>query len=194
MLQNRLHALGWKVAFADGVSNNIYEVRNLLLRWDKEKKGKQIPFDGLPYDYILWVDSDQVFSPEQFDKLFESKKDIVSGWYAINHTDTCFGWQPNRRCKIEEAKNPNVKMFSLPTERDHNFKDGFLDVDWTGFGFLLMKKGVLESIETPWFEPLPFGNRYMMDDEAFCCKARQAGYKVYVNTKVRIGHSKTFVI
>ena len=43
----------------------------------------QKPFGGkLFYDYMMWIDSDIVFTSKDFFKLVDMKKDIASGWYA----------------------------------------------------------------------------------------------------------------
>ena len=61
---------------------NVYQVRSLLLGADKKFGQYQTPWQGKKdYDYIMWIDSDQVFEPNDFFKLLEHDKDIVSGLY-----------------------------------------------------------------------------------------------------------------
>ena len=59
--------------------------RCLCLGADVRRGTHQKPFDGkIDYDYIMWIDSDQVFSFEQIQKLISYDKDIVSGIYKMS--------------------------------------------------------------------------------------------------------------
>ena len=74
-----------------------------------------------------------------------------------------------------------------------------ISVQYTGFGWVLIKKGVLESIEYPWFRPLwwDFGNdivEFTSEDVGLCKTLIEAGYEIKVNTKIRVGHEKQLVI
>ena len=40
-------------------------------------------FKGQEYDYILWLDDDIVFTPEDFEKLYKEDKDVISGLYLM---------------------------------------------------------------------------------------------------------------
>jgi hypothetical protein len=65
-------------------SCNIYYVRNMCLGADVSRGKDQKPFDGkLDYDYIMWIDSDILFTPEQFARLLSHQRDIVSGLYLM---------------------------------------------------------------------------------------------------------------
>ena len=46
-------------------------------------RGKdQQPFDGkLPYDFVMWIDSEMVFSVENFLELLKKDEDIIAGAY-----------------------------------------------------------------------------------------------------------------
>ena len=46
-------------------------------------RGKnQKPFNGIDYDYMMWIDSDMQFTTDNFFELYNMDKDIASGWYA----------------------------------------------------------------------------------------------------------------
>jgi len=65
-------------------SNNIYFVRNMVLGADTMRGPKQKPFNGqLQYDYLCWIDSDTLFTPQQFERLLSHDKDIVAGIYQM---------------------------------------------------------------------------------------------------------------
>ena len=54
---------------------------------------------------------------------------------------------------------------------------------------MLIKRHVFNAIPAPWFEWDPEGSPYQGSDLAFCWKARQAGFKVHIDTEVVFGHT-----
>jgi GT2 family glycosyltransferase len=70
--------------------------------------------------------------------------------------------------------------------------------DYTGFGFMLIKKGVFESLDYPWFQPIFFniGNAhdFCMEDVGFCLKAKEKGHKVWINPQVIVKHEKKILL
>ena len=71
-------------------------------------------------------------------------------------------------------------------------------VDYTGFGFILIKKGIFESLKYPWFRPLwkKFGSvtEFTMEDVSFCHMVKDLGYKVSVNPEVIVNHEKKILL
>jgi len=75
-------------------------------------------------------------------------------------------------------------------------------VDYSGFGWLLIKKGVFEHKEMPypWFAPKMqvFESGEVQDmcgeDVSFCLDAKEAGFEIWCDPRVRVGHEKTRVI
>ena len=66
-------------------------------------------------------------------------------------------------------------------------KPRFISVDYSGMGWMLVKKGVIESIEYPWFAPVwqDFGNGikgFTSADVAFCRRIKEQGYDIIVDT------------
>jgi hypothetical protein len=72
------------------------------------------------------------------------------------------------------------------------------EVCYTGFGFLLIKRGVFECITYPWFEPQHYkiGNvvDFSSEDVSFCKKAQSEGFKIFVDPTVIVGHEKTRIL
>jgi len=54
-LIRHLTSKGFNVRFCNTYSRNIYEVRNKCLLGSPEKGEDQKVFDGVEYDYILWL-------------------------------------------------------------------------------------------------------------------------------------------
>jgi glycosyltransferase involved in cell wall biosynthesis len=176
----------------------LYYVRNMCLGGNVLEGVKQKPFQGkLDYDYIMWIDSDIVFKPEQFFKLIEANKDIVSGLYKMsNNTQyaTVENWDD------EFFKKNGSYEFLTPDMVSK--KKSLFPVSYTGFGFILIKKGVFESLEYPWFRPLwveyDINNKKVMDftmeDVAFCKMIKEKGFDVFIDPKIIVGHEKTMIL
>ncbi len=76
---------GHSVIYSQKYSCNIYYARNMCLGGNILAGENQKPFGNkLDYDYMMWIDSDIVFTPQQFQKLLDHKEDIVSGIYKMD--------------------------------------------------------------------------------------------------------------
>lgn len=151
----------------------------------------QKPFGGQDYDYIMWIDSDQVFMPPMFFKLLSHEADIVGGWYPLSERedDNSIGWiHP-----LEDTAMPYLTKDILTVGANNQL----MGVDYSGFGFMLIKKGVFEKIPYPWFAlPEKEHDEHLFiegDDVNFCRKAREAGFKIQIDPLVRVGHEKSAI-
>ena len=165
---------------------------------------KQIPWDGkLPYDYQLWIDSDIVFNTEKFWQLCDlanpadgEEKEIVSGWYLTEDgkTSSVAHW-----LEEDDFRNNGGVMNHETVETMAKRKKPFT-VDYTGFGWVMIKKGVFEGLEYPWFAPkmqvFESGNVQDMcgEDVSFCLDAKEEGFEIWCDPRIRVGHEKTRVI
>lgn len=156
-----------------GHHNNINETR---------------PLNGnLNYKKILWIDSDISWEPEDVWSLYQSDKDIVSGCYILGYGD------------VAAYKHSLGEPFSI--------KDVFettepVKVSGCGFGFLMVKQGVFESLTRPWFQQTfttltdsDTGTEYnfplMGEDISWCKRVTDLGYDIWLDPKVRVAHHKT---
>lgn len=149
------------------------------------------PFNNQPvrgnvtYDKIFWIDSDIGWEIADFMKLYESDKDIVSGLYFDQKMTPMFSVASN---------DPAVEIDRiLRSDKEE-------EIFAAGFGFICMKQGVFENMQRPWFESLfermtsedgakeifiPYG-----EDFAWCKKAQQSGFKIYLNPTISLSHYK----
>lgn len=176
----------------------LYYVRNMCLGGDTVAGIDQKPFQGkVDYDYIMWIDSDMVFTPDQFFRLIDADKDIVSGLYKMQnniHYATVEKWDHDFFVKNGSYEFLNAGMVARKKE--------LFPVAYTGFGWILMKKGVFESLEYPWFQPTWKEYEYKgkqikeftMEDVAFCDLIQQKGYQIWIDPKVVVGHEKMMVL
>jgi len=173
----------------------VYYVRNKCLGGSVTRGVNQKPFNGeVDYDYLMWIDSDMVFEPKDFINLLNMNVPIASGLYktADNiHYATVKDWNIDHYIEngsFEFLTEDSIKDISEPFE-----------ADYTGFGWILFKKGVFESLEYPWFRPEweDFGNgvkEFTSEDVGFCKNIREKGYKIYINPNVVVGHEKNTIL
>lgn len=155
-------------------SSNVHFVRNMCLGADVLRGKDQKPFDGkLEYDFIMWIDSDQVFSVNSFISLLKHDKDVVSGLYLMKNGQqytTVRNWDEatfldkgtfeflNRKTlmkwldenadgEIEENKD----KVGNPYKDYSKCKIPLMPVSYSGLGWTLVKKGVFEKLSYPWF-------------------------------------------
>lgn len=141
---------------------------------------------NITYDKIFWIDSDISWTPEQFFKIYNSDKDVMSGAYLLadGFTTTVHAWgAPGGMSAVDivKMKDP-IKVQSL------------------GFGFVAMKSGVFEKIQRPWFnlEYVKVGEdkdgKDIIDsvgeDISWCVKAYRAGIDLYFDPTVLVTHMK----
>jgi hypothetical protein len=175
-------------------SSVVYFVRNKCLCGDTLRGENQKPFDGkIDYSHLMWIDNDIIFTPQQFQKLLDHDKDIVSGFYMMESRTQVATVE-----KWDEEKFKLDGSFEFLKLEDLKNKDGLFEVAYTGLGFMLVKKGVFESLSYPWFRPLFFdigtAKDFCSEDVSFCRLAIEKGFKIFVDPQLRVGHEKKVVL
>ena len=159
----------------------------------------QLPWDGkLKYDYQLWIDSDIVFNVEKFYQLVLMDEKIASGWYCTEDgkTTSVAHWLDEDDFKGNGGVMNHETLDSI-AKRQKPFT-----LDYAGFGWLLIKHGVFEDSQMtyPWFAPKMqvFESGAVQDmcgeDVSFCLDAKEAGFRIMCDPRIRVGHEKTRVI
>ena len=144
-------------------------------------------------DWLLVVDSDMVFTAEDWETLRDSadptERPFVTGTYFVDN-------DPPRPCCVVFDQDYNAHS---PTLTDG--MDELLRVHASGIGFglihrdVFLKAGDMTS-DHEWFEHgwrTPKGET-MPEDYAFASRCGGAGIPIYLNTKVRVGHLKPRVL
>ncbi len=125
------------------------------------------------YDWILYLDDDMTFSPDIFFNLASYDKDII-GALAFKRE------QPFEPCVYKKREDGN--MYSV-------FPKKMMDVDAIGSAGLLIKTDVLKKIEFPWFETgYNSDKEHFSVDFDFCRKAKEAGFKIWCDPDISMGH------
>lgn len=140
------------------------------------------------YDKVFWIDSDIEWESEDFMRLLQSDKDIISGCYLIETGEVTVFMKPlgmpMTKAEIMERKRP-------------------FQARAAGFGFLCIKQGIFEQMDRPWFSQVEVevineqtGEKeykfpLMGEDVSWCEKAYRMGKELWVDPLVRVNHQKT---
>jgi hypothetical protein len=126
-------------------------------------------------EWLWFIDDDHAFNQNVLLDLIENDVDIVAP--AVMRRQKPFR---SVACSLAgEALDFNKFM-----------PNALVEVLHTGSSGMLVRKQVFEAIEPPWFE---MGNG-ISEDVIFCQKAREAGFDVFVDLAIRIGHITTAVV
>lgn len=148
-------------------------------------------------DWILWVDSDVVISPDAFRKLWDKRdaveRPILTGVYFT--TDT-----PEESLMVP---SPTVFKFvqvgnEIGIKRIHPLPENeFMQVGAAGMGFVLMHRSVITRIlevlpNTPIFTEVGVHKQFMGEDIFFFSLCDKAEIPVWCDTSATVPHMKRF--
>ncbi len=153
-------------------------------------------FPDLPA-YLLMVDSDMAFQPEWVYRLLNDMRrekgiGIAGGLcFGGGHSSPMF---PTIYVYENEQMAREFRLTRLPFYP----QDSFFDVDGTGAAFTLMSRDMLEEMPQHFPEPTPWyadtiaagTDRDYGEDIVLCMRARAMGWRVIVNSTVKIDHMK----
>ena len=129
----------------------------------------------------------------------ESKeRQICAGWYCTEDgkTTSVAHWLD------EDDFRSNGGVMNHETIDSISKRKKPFTVDYTGFGWLLIRNGVFEheGLPYPWFAPKMqvFESGEVQDmcgeDVSFCLDAKEAGFEIWCDPRIRVGHEKTRII
>jgi len=186
---------GYQFRMSCQYSAVVYFARNQCLGGSTLRGKKQKPFNGeIPYSHIVWIDSDIVWNPKDIFKLIDHDKDIIAGNYIMEnntHYTTVIDMKDE-----EFMRNGTYKFMS---RKDLKKKKKIFKADYTGLGFMVIKSGVFEQMEYPWFRPIykDFNEdvvEFTSEDVGFCGVAKSLGIDIWIDPTVHVGHQKSIVL
>lgn len=141
------------------------------------------------YNKIFCIDSDILWSPADFMKLYRSDYDVVSGvYYEAQGSDAV----------IHEHKD----SFRMMNRQEVQQRNQPFQVYGVGLGFVCTKQGVFEAIKRPWYGlgkvlqeidnvvyEIPLG-----EDLFWCERVAESGKQIWVDPQVKLGHIKTNIV
>ena len=123
--------------------------------------------------HILFVDSDVLPRSSTLERLLKADKDIITGVYPAT-TKSGLAWSVSKGDGL-------IEVGQLPHDP---FK-----VEYCGFGVVLVKFKVFEKLQWPyWKNEFKPGGIVKGEDVYFCDKAREAGYDIWCDPKVKCNH------
>lgn len=134
--------------------------------------------------HLLFVDSDMRFPQDMISRLLKHDVDIVAANCARRRMPT------GPTAQIYKENGERELVWTMPDST------GLQEVGSVGMGVMLIKAGVFKALSEPWYEtPWRTDKRgYIGEDVFFCNKARDAGFKIWIDHDVskEIGHVGTF--
>jgi hypothetical protein len=138
--------------------------------------------------HLLMMDTDQKYPIDTIPKLLGRNVDVV---HAKVH----------RRYPPFDPIMYKGELYKYQYITEEEYKDGDLvEVDASGTGCVLYNMKVFYDLEPPWFEfkknPDPSSDSLgaVGEDIWFCHKLKEKGYKIYVDTSVKVGHLILFEV
>jgi len=218
-LVNWLNKNGHDYVISQNYSSVVHFARAKCLGANVLLGEDQKPFNGeLEYDYIMWIDSDIVFSPKEFQKILESPYDITTGLYRMeNLTNYAVVKDWDENYFLENGTFEFLSIDKLQKYKQ-DVEPRYMKVVYSGMGWMLIKKGVIEQLKYPWFNhdliQLIKQNKIdddkddqinkiseeiiikdmMSEDVAFCKNLEKIGIDIYVDTEIIVGHQKYLII
>lgn len=160
----------------------LYAIGEILTPYARE----QIAHYAIDHDidYVFMIDDDMLGPPDLFYRLVAHDKDIVAA-LAFSRNASPEG---NHFPVIYEAiegrdRVTNTDYYWTRTVKNYP-RESLVECDAVGFGAVLIKTSVLKAIEEPRF----MGMEGVGEDVALCLKARKKGFRVFMDTSIKLGH------
>lgn len=142
-------------------------------------------------DWLLFIDDDMVWQPDAIGRLIAARNEIDADIIGA----LCFRRSPPHQPTLYMREEPTAGMYNYLEKWD----DDIVEVDATGMAFALIHKRVFEAIAgtpMPSMEErralgLPQFFRWqgtLGEDLRFCQDAKAAGCRIFVDTRIEIGH------
>lgn len=127
--------------------------------------------------HLLQLDTDMTPHPKTIPVMMDRDVDIIAA--------LCFKRYPPFSPVMMRGEN-------IVTEWEES---ELLEVDRAGTGVMMVKTDVFRKMEQPWFNAIRRGNFIAVgEDYNFCDKARELGYKIYVDTTIPAGHISNMIV
>lgn len=178
-----------------GIDHGLLTMANESLVTKARSRIANFFMNNTEYEYVLFIDADIGFIPEDVFKLIVSNKDIVCGAYPMKGIPLRYNYN---------ITQPEVKEGDL------------VKIENIGFGFALIHRRVFEDISNKYKEELKYypatnnssypptekefhnsyhyflelkkDMNYLPEDFSFFERAKSVGYTAWLNTTIRLSH------
>jgi hypothetical protein len=138
------------------------------------QRGRQLALEG-DYDAMLSVEHDMIVPPDALDRLWATDAGAVYGCYQLRHK-----MKSVNLFRYENERAVGMSLSLYPRELRLARLQGWIEVSGAGFGCLLFRRKVLESI--------PFRDAGNAPDLPFATDCVRKGVKQIGRTDVVCGH------
>lgn len=128
-------------------------------------------------DWLFLTNDDHVYPPDTLRRLLAHDKDVVTGLYLTRQA-------PFRPVLFDDV----TAAGGLVPRRFMSSDRGLKAVAACGDGCLLLRRSVLETIPAPWWALANYHSDACDHDNAFCAKVRAAGFDIWCDFDMSIGH------
>lgn len=135
------------------------------------------------FDYVLWLDDDMVFQPDLLEKLIADDVDVAAGLFVGRR----YPYEPAiwKSIVCGDEGRYDEKYYDYP-------EDSLFEIDACGMAAVLVKTNVIQTVIDQYhrtFEPISgYG-----EDISFCIRAKNAGFKVWCDSRVKVGHVGRYI-
>lgn len=141
------------------------------------------------YNVMLFVDTDMVWTAGQVVRLLDDDRDIVAGLMTQR--------APPAMPTIGQFGEISPGRKASLVGRGRFYVDRVFEVDFIGSAFMVIRRNVFETIPPPWYvmHARVWGEEHepVAEDIYFCWKAKQYGYRIWVDGRVQVGHKGYYV-
>jgi len=131
-------------------------------------------------DYLLMIDDDMICDSDMFEKLYASNVDIVAPLAFTRgypHKPVMYSCVEGWDSTVQKEYFVNHTVMNYP-------KNKLVECDEVGFGAVLIKAEALKGVSSPRF----MSTCGTGEDIYFCYQAKKKGFRVFMDTRVKLGH------
>lgn len=129
------------------------------------------------YTHLLFVDTDMVWEAGSAKKLLDAKKPIIGANYN------------ERRLPLRSTVKVANKKDEIIAYDTSKFPDKPVRVHSIATGFMLIDLSIMKDVPKPWFFfDTKEGEFNMGEDIWFCEQVKKAGYDIWCEPTIKIGH------
>ena len=185
------YTLGYQFSYAIEAGSVVYTARARIVQ-------RAIMAEA---DYCIMYDSDMVLEPDTTMKLIDvlegdmpypvkerQPKDFVTGLYFMRRLPT----KPLILKSADRYEDEYGWQNMVETYEDYP-RNNLFEIAGAGFGCCIMRmrmvKDLIERCKGNPFQPLP----ELSEDYSFCYHAKQAGYRLWCDSRIKPGHAGLWV-
>lgn len=158
----------------DKAGASVAFIRGSALNLSREYIAEQVVKNN--FEFLCFIDTDMVVPPNMLKQLLSHDLPFVSAM-AFRKTEP---FQPAfyEKCWVEKnvMKGQLYNLITIP--------ENLFEVEAVGAACCVIRRDVFEKTERPWFAPY----YYAGEDVSFCIRVRKAGFKIFVDPSLMVGH------